>query len=62
MAVATDLHRDFLIPEHTFLSIPDNGGERPLMDRVYSFVYDIIQHFLVDCQADNEKISEKNRF
>lgn len=38
MAVATESHRDFLIPDGTALGIADNGCVRHPMHRVYSFV------------------------
>jgi len=42
MAVAADLHRNFLIPEHRFA--PDNGYKIHPMICVYSFVGEIITH------------------
>ena len=50
MAVATDSHRDFLIPEYA-LSIPDNERE-PRSDALRLFFFVIIAQVLLNCKGE----------
>ena len=53
MAVAEDLHLDFLIPEYEEVS--DNGRHARPMSCVYSFVRFILAYFEVICKWYKQK-------
>ena len=62
MAVAEDLHLDFLIPEYAE-GVPDNGRHTRPMSCVYSFVRFILAYFSVFCKwLDQKKALERGTF